>query len=41
MCLCMYLGGVCGWEMEVEDVYVYRWVEDVPVYICGCEGGGR
>lgn len=26
MCMCMYLGGGCGWEMEVEDAYVYRWV---------------
>ena len=24
----------------VEDVYVCMWVEDVPVYICGCEGSG-
>ena len=56
MCMCMYLGGGCGWEMEVEDAYVYRWVvyvggrgvedvyvcmwvEDVPVYVCGGEGG--
>ena len=38
MCMCMYLGGGCGWEMEVEDAYVYRWVGGgwrMCMYVCG------